>query len=121
MEKLDPVEFARHQRQCANSYEELMWQVLRNRQRCKMKFRRQQPLGPFTADFYSPEAKLVIEIDGLPHLTDEGKRYDAARDYWMNQQGIKVLRFTRKQVDFELASVCESIDTTLREIISKND
>ena len=66
-EKLDPIEFARMRRQMADEWERLMWQLLRNRQRCNQKFRREHPLGIYTADFYCVDAKLVIEVDGASH------------------------------------------------------
>ena len=46
--------------------------VVRDRQRCGMKFRRQHPLGSYTVDFYCAEAKLVVEVDGSPHQPSEG-------------------------------------------------
>ena len=112
---MDPIEFAQFQRSTANSFELLLWQFVRNRQRCKMKFRRQHPLGVFTADFYCAEAKLDVEVDGAHHLTDEGRKHDAIRDQWMKEQGIRVLRFTGKQVELETKYVCDAIDLILRE------
>jgi very-short-patch-repair endonuclease len=85
---MEPIAFARNLRQRSRSYEQLLWQLLRNRQRCGMKFRRQHPLGVYTADFYCAEAKLVVEVDGSPHQTIEGKRKDKARDAWMRSQGM---------------------------------
>lgn len=92
MSRRDPIEFARYLRKTSTSSENYLWQLLRNRQRCGMKFRRQHPLGPYTADFYCVEAKLVVELDGTPHHTSEGKQKDEARDAWMRSQGIEVLR-----------------------------
>ena len=80
-----------------------------------MKFRRQHPLGKYTADFYCAEARLVVEVDGARHLTAEGRRHDAIRDRWMMDQGIQVLRFTGKQIEFETRDVCNAIDAKLRE------
>ena len=88
---MEPIEFARHLRQASTSCEEWLWQLLRNRQRCGKKCRRQHPLGIYTADFYCVEAKLDVEVDGSPHDTVEGKRKDEARDAWMRSQGIEVL------------------------------
>ncbi|TWU04917.1 endonuclease domain-containing protein [Stieleria varia] len=112
--KLNPIDFAREQRKSGNTYEHDLWQLLRNRQRLGFKFRRQQPLGIYTADFFCPDARLVIEIDGKDHFTNEGKLYDAARDRWMQSQGIHVLRFTGKQVDLDMRGVLDAIDAYLR-------
>ena len=116
---LEPIDFARHLRQTARSYEDLLWQLLRNRQRCGKKFRRQHPLGNDVADFYCPEAKLVVEVDGSPHHTTEGRRKDAARDTWMTSQGIEVLRFGGWQIEFETRQVLDRIDDALRKRCAK--
>src|SRR5687768_14278633 len=108
-----PIEFARHLRQASSSYEIHLWQLLRNRQRHGMKFRRQHPLGAYTADFYCVEAKLCIELDGAPHHTSEGKQKDEARDAWMRSQGIEVLRFGGWEVEKETQQVLETIDNML--------
>ena len=115
MNRLDPVEFARGLRKAPTSSEHYCWQFLRNRQRCNKKFRRQHPLGPYTADFYCLEAKLVIELDGDPHLTVAGKQKDDARDAWMHSQGIEVLRFPGRQAEDEIHAVLEIIDRVLLE------
>ena len=113
MKPMDEKEFSRHLRQTQNTYEDLLWQLLRNRRRCNKKFRRQHSIGPYTADFYCAEELLVIEIDGSNHFSEEGKRYDEARDRFMNSQGIRVLRFTAKQVELETDLVLEQIDQAL--------
>ena len=112
---MEPIDFARHLRQAATSYEELLWQLLRNRGRCGKKFRRQHPLGIYTADFYCVEAKLDVEVDGSPHDTAEGKRKDEARDAWMRVQGIEVLRFGGWQVESDTQQVLQCIDDMLRQ------
>jgi very-short-patch-repair endonuclease len=113
MERESAREFGRGQRQTADEFERLMWQLLRNRQRCNKKFRRQHTLGVYTADFYCVEERLVVEIDGDSHLSEEAKRYDAARDRWMNRQGIRVLRFTCTEVDKYPQLVLAKIDAEL--------
>ena len=112
-DRLDPIEFARLRRQMADQWERMMWQLLRNRQRCNQKFRREHPLGIYMADFYCAAAKLVVEVDGSSHLTEEAKQYDAARDQWMQEQGIRILRFTCAQVENETQAVMAKIDEAL--------
>ena len=119
MDRIEPIEFARHLRQTTNSFEQLLWQLLRNRQRCGKKFRRQHPLGIYTADFYCVEATLVVEVNGSPHETTEGKRKDAARDDWMRSQGIEVLRFGGWQVESDTQQVLLAIDEMLLEELRK--
>ncbi len=111
----EQIQFARGQRQTANSFETLMWQLLRNRQRLGKKFRRQHPLSPYTADFYCDEAQIVVEVDGEHHLTDKGRVHDAVRDRWMAERGITVLRFTGFQIEQETQAVLTRIDQALRE------
>gem|GEM_PF-964830 len=106
-------DFARLQRVCANGFETQLWQQLRNRQRCGKKFRRQHPLGPYTADFYCVEARLVVEVDGAHHFTEAGKEHDQVRDSWMREQSIVVLRVTGYQVEQEMPSVLARIDEKL--------
>jgi len=91
-----------------------MWQMLRNRQRCNQKFRREHPLGIYTADFYCVAAKLNVEVDGASHQSKKARAYDAARDRWMKEQGIRVLRFTCAQVEHETQSVLKQIDAALK-------
>ena len=112
---MNPVEFSRLRRRMSDEYERLMWQLLRNRQRCNKKFRREHRLGVYTADFYCVTAKLVIEVDGQSHWSDEAKQYDAARDKWMKSQGIRILRFTCSQVEHETQDVLKLIDQALTE------
>ena len=109
---MDQKQFARHLRQTQNTYEELLWQILRNRRRCNKKFRRQHPIGIYVAEFYCAEEKLVI--DGRDHFTEQGRIYDEARDRFMHLQGIRVLRFTGKQVETETELVLAQIDLALR-------
>jgi very-short-patch-repair endonuclease len=116
---MEPIDFARHLRQAATSSEAYLWQLLRNRGRCGKKFRRQHPLGIYTADFYCAGAKLVVEIDGSPHQTMEGKQNDEARDAWMRSQGIEVLRFGGWQVESDTQQVLEQIDDMLRQRCAK--
>ena len=114
---MSPVEYARLRRQMSDEFERMMWQLLRNRQRCNQKFRREHPMGIYTVDFYCVKAKLAVEIDGLSHRTDEARQYDAARDQWMKEQGVRVLRFTCTQLENETQSVLATIDGALRSLV----
>ena len=120
-ERMSPIEFARLRRQMPDEFERLMWQLLRNRQRCNKKFRREHPLGIYSLDFYCAEAKLAVEVDGASHQSEEAKQYDLARDKWINEQGIRVLRFTCNQVQDETQKVLIEIDQALLENISNTN
>ncbi|MCB9843983.1 MAG: DUF559 domain-containing protein [Phycisphaeraceae bacterium] len=95
------VDAARELREHASVPEVVLWSDLRNRQLGGLKFRRQQPIGPYVADFYCADARLVVELDGVKHLSSGGR--DAARDRWMRAQGIETIRipvprFTKDRV-----------------------
>ena len=75
---------------------------------------RQRPINNFIVDFYCAELKLVIEIDGDSHFTDEGKSYDTARTKILEGYGIKVIRFTNDDVLNNLEGVCQRIEDLIR-------
>ena len=57
-------------------------------------FYRQKPLGQYIVDFYCPAAKLVIEVDGGQHYSGQQKERDIERDKYLNDQGLKVIRYS---------------------------
>jgi len=81
----------------ATESERKLWAILRCKQFAGLRFRRQQPLGPYIVDFYCSAAKLIVELDGGQHGTDESKAYDAARDLWLTSRGYRVLRFSNEE------------------------
>ena len=90
--------FAREQRANAVPAELLIWGAVRNR-RCKgEKFQRQVALGNFLVDFVCFERRLVVEIDGPSHDSEEQKAADAARDAWLSRQGFRILRLPNELV-----------------------
>ena len=78
--------------------EQRLWYYLRNKQFYGFKFRRQTGIGPYIADFYSYDLKLVIEVDGDSHGSNKAKIYDARRDEYMKKRDISILRFTNHEV-----------------------
>ncbi len=85
-----PLNLAVHLRRKSTSSEKALWHRLRDRRLGGLKFRRQHRLGPYFADFYCDEARLVVELDGESH--DGRVERDAARDRWMRERGIEVMR-----------------------------
>ena len=81
----------------------------------KIKFRRQRPIGGFIADFYCEEAKLVIELDGSQHYTDDVKKYDDERSAFFEKYDIKVLRFANNEINENFEGVCILIDKEVKE------
>ena len=78
-----------------------------------VKVYRQRVIDHFIADFYCAKAKLVIELDGSQHYTEQGKCYDAERSAVIEKYGVQVLRFSNREVDSNLAGVCQTIAQTI--------
>jgi very-short-patch-repair endonuclease len=71
-----------------------LWLRLKNRQLGGFRFRRQHPVGPYILDFYCPEARLAVEIDGDSHGVEGATAHDARRDAWLLAQNIQTLRIS---------------------------
>ena len=69
---------------------------MRRKQLDGLRFRRQAPIGPYIVDFFCPDAKLVVEVDGGQH-TDQ-QDYDERRTNWLEERGYRVLRFWNNDV-----------------------
>ncbi|MBC7475712.1 MAG: endonuclease domain-containing protein, partial [Candidatus Sericytochromatia bacterium] len=78
--------------------EKLLWSKIRNKQINNLLFYRQKIIGNYIADFYCHQIKLVIEVDGSQHYTDEGIEKDKIRDEYMDNLGIKTLRFSNNDI-----------------------
>jgi very-short-patch-repair endonuclease len=87
--------------------EQKLWQALNKRQLNGLKFRCQHPVGPFIVDFYCPEHRLVIELDGSIH--DQQAEQDTARTAQLNQFGYRVIRFRNETVRTNLEHVLHQI------------
>ncbi|MGB3656019.1 MAG: endonuclease domain-containing protein [Rivularia sp. (in: cyanobacteria)] len=79
----------------------------------KTRFLRQRPIDNFIVDFYCANLKLVIEIDGESHFTDEAKNYDSQRTLILEGYGLQVIRFTNEEVFKNFEGVCECIENYL--------
>ena len=82
-------------------------------------FSRQKVLGKYIADFYSAEAKLIIELDGSQHFEDNSIRKDAERTAFLEEYGLKVIRIPNHEVVKNFCGVCEYIDTAVKQSLSK--
>ena len=106
---------ARELRKNHTASERLLWRNLRNRKLHGVKFFRQHPVTYhqygkdyfFIADFYSAEAKIVIELDGKIH--EFQKDYDQQRDLIISAKGLKILRFKNEEAEKDIISVLEKI------------
>lgn len=78
--------------------EKIMWLYLRNRQLLGIKFRRQYSVDKYVVDFYAPEIKLAIELDGNVHNIPEQKEYDIERQSYLEEFGIRFLHITNEEL-----------------------
>jgi len=89
--------------------ERLLWQKLRRKQLKGYQFYRQKIVERYIVDFYCPAARLVIELDGGQHYSEEGQEKDRKRDEKLSGLGLRVLRFSDKDVFENTGAVLERI------------
>jgi very-short-patch-repair endonuclease len=89
-----------------------LWQLLRSRQLCDIKFRRQVPLGPWIANFVSFEYMLIVEADGSQHVE---RRHDELRDADLRSRGFRILRFWNNDILCHPNGVLEKILSEIEE------
>ena len=107
--------YARALRKNSTDAERLLWAALRDHRLNDASFRRQVPIKDFIADFVCHAAKLVIELDGGQHFSDDAERADASRSAIIEAQGFKVLRFSNLDVMENRAGVLETIAAAIAE------
>jgi very-short-patch-repair endonuclease len=118
--RLPPREFRRYLRKCATDSEQELWGRLR-RGRLGPRFRRQHTAGPYTLDFYCPAARLAVELDGGQHYHGTTQLLDAKRDAWLEERGIRVLRYSAREVLAEPEAVEEAIWRAAGERVGAHD
>lgn len=111
------VSHARSLRTNATPAECHLWERLRRRQLGGFKFRRQSQLRGFIADFYCPQASLVIELDGPSH--EYQKEYDARRTEILGETKVRVIRFANDRVWNETDAVLAEILKVCQEQMAK--
>jgi very-short-patch-repair endonuclease len=93
--------------------ERLLWSRLRDRRLLGFKFVRQQPVGPFIADFACRDADLIIELDGGQHTEDQALAADERRSALLGTHGYRVIRFWNSDVRHNIDGVIQSIAAEL--------
>jgi very-short-patch-repair endonuclease len=111
--KPDIMETAKLLRNDMTYHEKLLWEKLKGKQICGVRFRRQHPINFFIADFYCHEVMLVVEVDGEIHY--DKIDYDDGRSAEMEKFGIKVIRFTNIEIENRIEEVINRIETTVKE------
>ena len=84
-----------------------------------VRFFRQKVLGKYIADFYSAEAKLIVELDGSQHYTTEGKAGDRERTDFLEKYDLKIIRISKVDVNRNFEGVCAYIDKMVRQSLSQ--
>ena len=95
--------------------EQMVWECVRGKKILGLRFRPQHPIDLFIADFYCHPLKLVIEIDGGIHKSKDQKEYDIGREAELERWGIKIVRFTNKEVEIDI----ELIKIKIEQICTK--
>jgi very-short-patch-repair endonuclease len=102
-------------RKSMTAAETFLWSKIRMKQLKGHWFYRQNPIGEYIADFYCPRTKLVVEVDGGQHFSDEMMEYDRVRNEYMAGLGLRVLRFTNTEVLTNIEGVIEAIERNILE------
>ena len=111
------IPLAKHLRKEMTKEERRLWyDFLRS---YPVRFSRQKVLGKYVADFYSAEAKLVIELDGSQHYEDISAEKDAERTAFLEAYGLAVIRFANNEVNTNFRGVCEYIDNAVQQSLSQ--
>lgn len=102
------IQLAKHLRTCATPQEKHLWYDFLSKY--KVRFQRQKAIDNFIADFYCHKAKLIIELDGYHHFTENGIDRDGFRTRVLETYGLKVIRFSNHQIDTNFQVVCRTND-----------
>jgi len=100
---------AREFRQKQTPAEEVLWEILRDRQFLDLKFRRQHQFGDYLLDFYCHEKKLAVELDGEPHQAKARRAKDEKRDAYLRSQGVTSIRFENRVVFEDIEQIFTAI------------
>ncbi len=103
----------RQLRRAMTDAERHLWQRLRGRAVAGAKFRRQHEFGPYVLDFFCPERDLVVEADGGQHYSLDGVASDTRRTEYLAARGLRVLRFSNREILQEIEGVVERIREAL--------
>ena len=101
--------YSRELRKNMTDAEKLLWSRIRDKQLRCYHFYRQKPIGHYIVDFFCPKANLIVELDGGQHFSDEGEEKNKVRNDYMASLGIKVVRFSDREVFENLEGVIERI------------
>ncbi len=110
------MKFTKKLRRVMTPEEKILWELLRNRHSRGVKFRRQVNIGQYIVDFLCKEQKVVLEIDGGVHDTEQQKEHDQTRTVFLEEHGYTVLRIKNEDIHNNLQGVLHTIHKFLRNI-----
>jgi very-short-patch-repair endonuclease len=90
-------------------HERILWHALKELPMDGTHFRRQAPIGPYVVDFFCPAKRLIIELDGGHHNDDETAKRDRERQFWLEREGYRVVRFWNSEINDDLTAVLERV------------
>ena len=108
---------AKFLRKNATRHEKRLWYDFLSKH--KLRFQRQKPIDNFIADFYCHKAKLIIELDGAQHYSEEGKAKDEFRTERLEAYDLTIIRFTNYQIDNNFLGVCKFIDEFVEKVLAE--
>jgi len=117
-EKKELTKKARNLRNKMTRAEIYLWMKIKSRQICGYKFRRQQPVLDYIADFYCHALKLIIEIDGEIHSLPEIAKSDKTRDKILINSGYHVLRLSNLEIETDINKCVARIKSLILESLS---
>ena len=109
------IKLAKSLRKNATPQEDHLWYDFLSKY--EVRFQRQKAIDNFIADFYCHKAKIIIEIDGSQHYTEDGRQKDEFRTEILEGYDLKIIRFTNYQVEKNFLGVCRYIDMTVKEML----
>jgi len=92
----------------------ILWRDIKSK-RLGVNFRRQFGIGDYIVDFYCPEKRLTIEIDGSQHFNETHKEYDDQRTTFLDAKNITILRFTNAEINTNMKGVLLKLRSVLNE------
>ena len=111
------IPYAKKLRKDMTPQESRLWyQFLR---KYPVRFQRQKTIGDYIVDFYCHAAKIVVEIDGGQHYSEEGLTYDAKRESVLSDYGLRVIRIANNKINRQFQDVCQHIDNAVKDSLSQ--
>ncbi|MRT94887.1 DUF559 domain-containing protein [Ancylomarina sp. 16SWW S1-10-2] len=114
------IEYRKKLRRRSTAAESTLWKTIKNKQIENLKFRRQHSIGNYIADFYCPEIRLIIELDGASHDNYLSEEKDIVRDRTLEEYNCTIIRFENRYVYEFLEEIIEAIKTHKINYLKKN-